>query len=96
MDYAEFLYVRGNWYGVIFACQKALEVKERQKTYIAEAKSWGSLPYDLLSLGYYYTGDLKKAVYYAGYALNISPKDERIKKNYQFMEKELKDSLSRQ
>ena len=93
VDYAEFLYGRGNWYGIIFACQKALLVKERQKTYIAEAKSWGSLPYDLLSLGHYYTGDLKRAVYYAGCALNASPKDERIKRNYAIMERELKESI---
>ena len=86
IDYAKFLYERGDWHGLIFACDRALGIKDRPKTYISEAESWGSLPYDLISLGYYFTGDLKRALYFCGEALKISPDDGRIAKKLQYIQ----------
>lgn len=82
VDFAEFMYRRENYEGVIFACLGALEIKQRPRTYITEAKAWGSEPYDLLSIAYYYTGNREKAKKYALLALEYEPDNERIRQNY--------------
>lgn len=84
MDTAVFFYERKNWYGVLFFCLKALEITERTDTYITDSSVWGEKPYDLLSLAFYYTGDIENAVKYAKKALEISPENERIKGNLAF------------
>lgn len=80
-DLAMLLYAEKEWYGVIFFTECALKITERPRTYICEAKSWGSLTYDLASLGYYYTGEYKKALQMAKMAAELSPLDERLKTN---------------
>ena len=44
------------------------------------------MPYDILSMCYYYLGDGKKAREAAEKALEIRPDNERIKNNLQFFE----------
>ena len=59
----------------------ALRIAERPRTYICDAASWGSLPYDLASLGYYYTGDYKRALDMVNKALEYAPDDSRLLAN---------------
>lgn len=81
VELASMLYDEGDWYGVLFFSLKALEIKTRPDTYINEASAWGSLPYDLASLGFYYTGDYKNSLKMVNEALKLSPKDERLVEN---------------
>ncbi|MBR3766882.1 MAG: glycosyltransferase [Clostridia bacterium] len=81
---AEFLYKEKNWHGVITFINKALEINNRTDTYISDAAAWGEKPYDLLSIAYYYTGDIKKATENAEAALKFTPENERIKANLDF------------
>lgn len=86
MDFANMMYEEKDWYGVLYFTQCALKIKERPRTYICEAGAWGSAPYDLLSLGYYYTGAYNKALEAANKALEFSPEDERLLNNKKIME----------
>ncbi len=86
-DLALMLYEMDEWQGVIYFSEKALRIKERPRTYICEAYAWGSLPYDLLSLGYYYTGQYNKAIEAVEKAIDLSPNDERLISNRSIMEK---------
>ncbi len=67
-------------------CLDALKITNHAKTYINEPFSWNHTIYDLLSLVYYFKGNNKLALEYVNKALEISPNDERMKKNKQIFE----------
>lgn len=94
MDLANLLYEDKDWYGVLYFAQSALKIKERPRTYICEAGAWGSSPYDLLSLGYYFTGDYEKALESVNKALEFSPQDERLLSNKKIIEAAVKANQS--
>ena len=85
MDMARMLYEDGDWDGVVYFSRRALRIAERPRTYICESESWGALPWDLLSLGLYYTGREEEAAAAAERALELSPWDERLKRNLELM-----------
>ena len=81
LELTEYLVRKKDWYGVCFAARRILDIRERPDTYISEARAWGSLPYDLLSLGLYYTGCYQKAAEAAEQALLKAPGDLRLQDN---------------
>lgn len=81
-------YDEKNYKEVIYYLEKALEIKEHQKTYINEVFSWNQTPYDLLSIAYYYEKNYTKAKEACKKAIELNPKDERLKNNLSFIEKE--------
>lgn len=86
LSLATFYYKKENWQGVLDATEHALAITERPRTYITEAQSFGSLPYDLASLACYYLGFYEKALAYIEEAIRLSPQDTRLKQNKQFFE----------
>lgn len=84
MEAAEYFYKQKNYHGVITFINEALKITKKTDTYITVSEYWGSKPYDLLSLAYYYTGDIDRAEENARKALTFSPFDERIRKNLIF------------
>ena len=90
IELAEHFYNEENWNGVVLFCQEALQLRSRPRTYITEAASWGSLPWDLLSLGLFYTGRYYEALQVAQEAAKLSPFDERIAQNVRVMENRVK------
>lgn len=87
MEKALLEYTLGNNNEVEKLVLKALEIPINQKTYINEVFTFDHTAYDLLSLVYYEKKDKIKALEYIKKALEISPNDERLKKNLIFMEK---------
>lgn len=65
---------------------RALRIAERPRTYICEAESWGSLPWDYLSIGLYRTGRYREALDAVQRAIELSPEDERLKTNERYVE----------
>ena len=61
LDLADLYYRRRDWHGVLWTTEHALTITTRPRTYMSEATSWGEHPWDLASLGYYYTGQYDKA-----------------------------------
>lgn len=82
-DLAKLYYLNQDWYGVIFCCRKALEIKSRALSYINEPQSWGAYPYDLLSLAYYRVGNYAEAVKTVDKAIELSD-EKRLKDNRKF------------
>lgn len=89
MEKAILDYELKNWNNVIIFCNKALEIKSHPKTYINESFSFGSTPYDLLSIAYFYTNDIEKALKYIEKALELEPNNERLINNKQIIIKAL-------
>ena len=72
---------------VIYLCNKALDIKHNQKTYINETFSYDHTIYDLLSLCYYYKNEKDLSLYYINKAIEINPKLDRLKENKKIYEK---------
>ncbi len=81
LNFAELAYSNADWNLLVWLTEKALSITERPRTYITDAASWGYRPYDLASLGYFYTGRKEKSLEYAQKALELSPNNDRLKSN---------------
>lgn len=90
LDLADLAYRREDWHGVLWATGQALSITRRPRTYISEAASWGEHPWDLASLGYFYTGQYPKALEAAQKALALAPENPRIQRNCQLMEEKVR------
>ncbi len=93
MERALLEYSLENWDSVIEYCLKALEIKKHAKTYINEVFSWDSTVYDLLSLGYYYTGNIAKSLEYVKVALEMEPNNEHLLSNKKIIEDKINSTL---
>lgn len=69
--------------------KQALKIKTQQKSYINEQFSWNETIYDILSIACYNLNLLPEALIYIDEALKINPKNERIKRNQELIEKAL-------
>lgn len=89
IELAELELRQGDACGAVFAANRALTIRERPETYISEARAWGSLPYDLLSLGLYRIGNLEGAEQAVTEALRHAPNDERLLGNQRLIREQL-------
>lgn len=92
LDLATLLSEEGDWPGVVYLTEAALRIQERPRSYFSEGYAWSSVPYDLASLGYYYTGDLPRALKMVETALRLSPEDERLKDNFALIREKLEQA----
>lgn len=83
VELGRMLYDAENYHGAIYFLEKALAVKARSASYINDPDCWSALPYDLLSLSYYFVGKYAEAV--AASDLAIAASDEkRLRVNREF------------
>ena len=75
------LYRRKDWDGVLYFTGCALAIAYRPRTYICEAASWGSLPWDLRTMALWHTGRVREAAEAARKALELEPDNERLQRN---------------
>ena len=92
MDLAWEKYKQKNWEAVIYLTGLALAIQERSRNYITENTAWGSLPWDLLALAYFYTGQHNKAHEAVLQALKFAPDNKRLQENRVLIEHMLEKS----
>ena len=85
LDLAILLYEDRQWEGVLYFTGCALQITERPRTYISEAGAWGSRPYDLQAVAYFYTGRYEQALEAIKKALCLEPDNERLRNNEQLI-----------
>ena len=85
LDLARFAYAAQDWEALLYFCVRALRITERPLTYITEADSFGSLPWDLLSLACWNLGLKERALAAVEEALRMAPDDGRLLKNRELM-----------
>jgi len=73
-------YRYNNYDGVIKWCEKALEIKACNKSYINEIFSWDHTIYDLLSIAYYYKKEYKLSLENINKAINICTDKKELKR----------------
>ena len=95
MDLAWEKYKQQNWEAVIYLTGLALGIQKRSKNYITENTAWGSLPWDLQALAFFYTGQYEKAHEAISEALKYAPENKRLQENRVIIEHALgKTSLA--
>lgn len=86
VELAAFLWKQQDYDGTVWAARQALSIETRPESYICSADAWGALPWDLLSLGLWYTGRQEEARSACRRAVQLAPGDERIQGNLTLME----------
>lgn len=87
VEFALLEYREGNFKEAELYCHEALQIREKSNSYINETFSWDSTIYDLLSICYYKQGRKEEALFYLEKAIFMNPKEERLQKNKEIMEK---------
>ena len=75
-------------------CLMALKIKEHPKTYINEVFSWDHTIYDLLSISYFYEGNMEEALKNVNIAINMNTNEfdkNRLIKNKEIIEKKIQN-----
>lgn len=76
-----------NWDAVVEYGERAIQITSHAKSYINEVFSWNYTIYDLLSLGYYYIGQIDKSLEYVNKALEMEPSNNHLLNNKKIIEK---------
>lgn len=79
-------YEQGNYKEIEKWAIKALSITEPHKEYVNDPEAWGSLPYDLISLSYFYQDKPDLAVYFVNEAIKLEPDNQRLINNKMIME----------
>lgn len=87
LDLAQFYYRDMNWPAVLFFCDRALEIRDRPRTYITEGAAFGALPHDLKSVAAFHLGLKEKALAAIDAAILFEPNNERLQSNREWIEK---------
>ncbi len=75
-----------NYKDAIIYLEKALEIKDRYKSYINEPFCYDYTVYDILSICNYNIGNYKDSLYYVTKAYKMAKNNERIKNNKKIIE----------
>ena len=84
-------YEEENYIKVEEYCLKALRIRSHAKTYINETFSWDETVYDLLSIANYYLKKYEYSLLFVNMAIEINPKEERLRKNKIIIESKIKE-----
>lgn len=87
LELAELANSQKDWPLLVAACERCLAVKERKMSYLTKAEAWGSRPWDLYSVGLWYTGRRNEALSANAEAMRLNPTDARLKSNDAVMRK---------
>ena len=87
IEIANYCYNKQDWINLLWAALNGIERSRNQGSYLDKPESWGSQLADLGSIAAYNLGWKDKAVELVKQALSLSPNDDRLKTNLQFMQK---------
>jgi tetratricopeptide (TPR) repeat protein len=82
---AQLCHDRNEWEQCEEAAKNALSINERGKTYMSEAKPWGSWPFHLLSIAQWNTGKKSEAIVTTEVALSVDPDNSVLQGNLKIM-----------
>lgn len=81
LELAELALEAKDWQLLVRAAETCLAVKDRVMTYLTSSEAWGARPYDLYSLGLWYSGRREEAVAANAMAMSLAPEDGRLRDN---------------
>ncbi len=87
LEVANYCYSKQNWINLMWACLNGLNNSRNQGSYLDKPESWGPQLLDLGSLAAFHLGWNDKAIDLVTEAITMSPNDQRLINNMQFMKK---------
>ena len=84
LEMAALLLKKENWSGALYFAERALAIRERSRSYINEAESWGARPHDIAAVAAYNLGLWQTAYDQGRLALEKAPGDRRLSDNMKF------------
>lgn len=81
VELAYFGYKNNKYYLSLHCIEECLKIKAKPISYINESYCWTETPYDIASICAYNLGLKEKAIEYLTKAIEINPKNERLKQN---------------
>lgn len=90
IEMARLAYRQKEWRVICWMCESALKITQPSKRHYNEAFAWNETVYDLISLGYYYTGQHIQALSYCEEAAKRAPEDTRIQENVELIRRNVK------
>jgi glycosyltransferase involved in cell wall biosynthesis len=85
VEMAQLAYIERDWLRVYYMVEETLKIKEKPTTYINEASSWNETIYDLGAVSCYELGLYEKSLQYAEIAAQMSPLNQRLKRNFELI-----------
>jgi glycosyltransferase involved in cell wall biosynthesis len=85
-EIAKLAYQRHHWAECYGAAMSALAIEQREWVYTVDPEVWGAMPHDYASIAAHHLGMKEEALKHIKLAIELSPDDERLKKNLVFME----------
>lgn len=84
LELARAAYTTQDWYTCYWAATKCLSINTQTMSYMYDSSSWSYEPYDLAAIAAYFLDNKEMAKFYGKTAYELSPTDERLKKNLDF------------
>ena len=87
VEFARTAYSLGDWPTAFCMAEEALKIREKSPVYINMGYSWDGTPDDLCAIACYRLGMYGRSLAHARAALAFSPKDPRLLRNLELIEK---------
>jgi glycosyltransferase involved in cell wall biosynthesis len=81
MALANIFYHQSKWAECYASSSRALSIKDREFVYTVDPVVWGAYPHDLAAISAWHLGMKEIAIEQGRLALELSPKDDRLKEN---------------
>ena len=91
LELARYYYNNQDWYGLLWAAGSGMEKSRRDNSYLDHADAWGNQLLDFGSIAAANLGWYAKAADWCQQALDLSPNDDRLKNNLQWMQSKIKE-----
>jgi glycosyltransferase involved in cell wall biosynthesis len=82
------MYHQSRWEECFAFAMRAIRIKDRLAVYTVDPEVWGSQPHDLAAISAWQLGMKEIALEQASIAFDLSPHDQRLKANFEFMANE--------
>ncbi|MDR2888248.1 MAG: glycosyltransferase family 2 protein [Lachnospiraceae bacterium] len=89
VECAKEAYSLGDWVTVYFMVSEALKITQKTPTFVNQGYAWDHTPDDLAAIALWQLGNYELALKHATRALEITPGDDRLKKNRWLIERSL-------
>ncbi len=93
LSMAKLGYKEKNWPMVFAMVERGLSITNRSGSYLVQPESWGFALYDYGAIAAYRMGMYDKAREYARKACQLSPSDDRLKKNLALIEQKIETQV---
>jgi len=90
LEMARYYYNNQDWHGLLWAAGSGMEKSRRDHSYLDSADAWGNQLLDFGSIAAANLGWYSKAADWCRQALDMSPSDDRLKTNLQWMQDKIK------